>query len=1452
MKAYGIGVLLVLASVGGDCSDHDSGRDSTVVSVEPVRGRTTLDDEPVVRFGRGVDGARVATERGATARVVLDGGARLLLAESSKIGVTGEAAVTIETGKVWLDAPAGSPLELAIGDASLRLADTAVSIERSADGAASMYVVRGEASYRTRSTRGLVRAGETLALRGDTARTTPRELFVDWTGGLAEPGPRDVGRAEGVGTLEGRVPDQIGEARWPLVVRDMTVRVKVVGDLAVTEVEQVFFNPASETVEGIYRMRIPERAVLHRFAVDRDGRLVDGFIREKRQAQAAYEAQVYQGSTLDPALLEWEAPGAYQARIYPIRNGESRRILVRYSEWLERPDPNGARIYRYRMASSGGAPEIKELRIEADVAGAGADDVRASHGARREGGSVTLTRSDFTPRADFVLELSGEAEGQAAYRAEHAAPRRDPRAGPAPAEEESDYFYVPVTVGPWRLARERATGVDLVIVADLSGATDRAHLELGRTVIESLAAQLGPRDRVAVVAGDLTIRSLDGERAALGPANRARVTTLLERLARRRAGGATDLGAMLRDAAGLLDPAREGAVVYVGDGAPTVGELGAGPMLEALARLPRPLRAYGIGIGTDANLDLLEAITRGAGSAQRVTTRAEAADAALALVAHVSRPVLHRVEVELGTGVDRVYPRGATDVVLGDVLPVIGRVRGALPESIVVRGVFEGRRIEERVSLHVDTIDDGGDLRVRWATGRLDQLLATGAQRTEIADLGTRFGIITPFTSFYVPSAAELSQMGASAMPLRTDERLPLARPATTSPAVLFPFALLSGCSQRAEAPMPVGAATEPTAAPPPPPAEAREMAREEAEEPGAMGRADTSSATTRYAVTGAPAPTTPSTAAPSDAPTAQAQPAPAQGGLVDQEAQRPRAGESAGLADLGSLGYATGGGGRGTGNGYGAQNRAASAAEPAPELPARQRAAIDVRPSRGSSVGDLRANDAGGLDTTRDEDDREANLDRFAQTELERSLHGGRIAVPTPPPVVITIEHRATRCSDGSGLGLDAKKTLWRERLDRSGYANEWVGVYERAVRTCEAPTARDRRALLDLIVARAGSISSMLDVYRAFASVSPRLYLRRAILARVRTPGDLRLVRDAFGANATNHALVDGELAKATDDAGRIRVLRRLVARFDGDLELALRLLGLFESNGRRDDARRLADTLRAHPLADAGVRTAIGEMYLRFGDETEARRVFSEIVEFAPEDELARRRLGDLYRAHGWFDEAYRQYETLATIRPDDPTVFLLLAQAAAGAGRIDEALRLEQRVAETAWPGGATGTARTAILWSSARLAELRKAARARGDRERLRAYTAAMRRGGVLREASDVRATLVWSHPDADVQLWAAHPGLSMTRPTDIAPELGIEAFDVAEQESGTYRFEVRRSGRDALTRVQAKLVVVVREGERDERVEVFPIELTERVQTFPFELSGDAVRALPPVTGGAR
>ncbi len=151
--------------------------------------------------------------------------------------------------------------------------------------------MRGEASYvgcAEDEPRGTARAGERLSLTESCeVAVSPEALWVDWSGGLVRAGPTDPSAAPGMGTLEARVPDEVGQARWPLVIRRLDVQVRIVGELAITEVQQVFFNPASETVEGLYRVRVPERAVLERFAVDRDGQLVPGYVREEAQARAA-------------------------------------------------------------------------------------------------------------------------------------------------------------------------------------------------------------------------------------------------------------------------------------------------------------------------------------------------------------------------------------------------------------------------------------------------------------------------------------------------------------------------------------------------------------------------------------------------------------------------------------------------------------------------------------------------------------------------------------------------------------------------------------------------------------------------------------------------------------------------------------------------------------------------------------------------------------------------------------------------------------------------------------------------------------------------------------------------------------------------------------------------------------------------------------------------------------
>ena len=539
----------------------------------------------------------------------------------------------------------------------------------------------------------------------------------------------------------------------------MDLRVVIDGDQAITEVDEIFFNPAPEKVEGIYQFRTPEGAALSRFGVDRDGVVVWGRVKEKAAAAAQYQSNVYEGSTEDPALLEWDAPGVYRARLHPIGPGETRRVLVRYTQWLDRSGPRGERrLYVFPMAAEGNEaslPHIEFFGATFDLQRAQAREIRTGMRGVHKGSEVVVRAHDLVPRADLSLELFDE--GQTAtrvYRSPHVPdlevlPPDARNEAKTKAKDEKDYVLVPIRAVD---VPKVPGGLDLVIVVDASAATDASSLALSRATVGALLAHLGGDDRAVVWAGDASLRNVAAGWSGLQKVDenlRRKAATGLATIER---GGATDLGAMLAQAASQLDPKRRGAVIYIGDGKPTVGELAIADLRERLHKLARPVRIFGLGVGDTADMGILEGVARG-GFAERVTDGAGAARTALRLLETAERPAWLGVNIDLGTTVERVYPREMSTLVAGETVLVLGRLAGKVPAQVTVTTPAGPKTIR----LEPKTADDRGDLRGRWATGRLQQMLDEGTGRAAIVDLGVRYGVITPVTSWYVPTRKEMS-----------------------------------------------------------------------------------------------------------------------------------------------------------------------------------------------------------------------------------------------------------------------------------------------------------------------------------------------------------------------------------------------------------------------------------------------------------------------------------------------------------------------------------------------------------------------------------------------------------------------------------------------------------------------------------------------------------------------
>jgi Ca-activated chloride channel family protein len=463
-------------------------------------------------------------------------------------------------------------------------------------------------------------------------------------------------------------------------------------------------------------------------------------------------------------------------------------------------------------------------------------------------------------------------------------------------------------------------------------------------------------------------------------------------------------------------------------------------------------------------------------------------------------------------------------------------------------------------------------------------------------------------------------------------------------------------------------------------------------------------------------------------------------------------------------------------------------------------------------------------------------------------------------------VPHKASPCSGAAVVPFEERIGLWRERLGRVGGNPAAVAsVYRMALAACEAPTFRERSKLVALMLDAMPTVQGRVSLWRTmFKDLGVADALYRGILARVRTPQEMRDLHAALGLKTIDPGLLDKIIKEAKSPEERAKKLRGLVAQWPDDFSLALRLLDALEDAGDDAGARELGRALRSRPDADARVRTAVGELYLRLSAraddavkkaayEAEARRAFGEIVEFAPDDPVARRRLGDLLRSHGWYADAARQYETLARLAPDDTSVSLLLAAAAEGMGKLEEAIKWAEKGGAAGSPDAEASPAVTARAFAATYLAWGRLEAQKSGKKDeeqtlRARYLRVASTERGSEKAPRGARVSLTWSHPEFHPTLWTNALGTQMPAPEgDVT--LGIAQATLPLRDGA--RVEVRLEPEDvehaARLGAEAILTVAIGEGEDGETIVKLPIRFArDGARARVFAISKSDVREVQP------
>jgi len=755
-------LVVSLSLITSGCGDKPAPRStgSLASRVELAAGNVSV-KQPGGEWERAIaglllrHGTEVKVGPGDRALIRMDDGSAVFLRHGTTVKLEPEG-LTLVVGEAWLDAPTQDkePARYRAGDVSVSAAGAGLDLA-SAGGEVSVYVARGLAVVSAPGGRTEVQAGERATIKGKAApKVGPVSFWEDWTGGMADRSLRAGLGGAGSGRIYAIDRARPGSPPQELEVRSQDVRVLIREGIARTIVDQRFFNPGSSPVEGYYWFTIPEGAAVDRFALDVSGALIDGEVVERKQAAAAYEASIQQ--RVDPALLEWIDGRTFRARIFPIPAAGERRVVLSYLESL--PTVDHKVHYVYPMGGS--SPRVQEFALEVDLGEAGEGrQIATTADARIEGNGskVSMRRSGFKPQGDFLLEMGVvHPEPLRAFRVE---------------SNRNEAAYVALRYMPdvdW--AKVKKVPGHVVVVVDTSAGGDDADRQLRSDVAEAILRALSTSDRFALMAADLKPRILYPDKG-LAPADEANVGKALERLSSVARGGATDLGALYDVALKRLHGAPQPAVVYIGDGRPTVGELEgdllAGRVTRSMAG--SPARLFTIASGSNANHALLERLARiGGGWSYRVDVAQQAVQEALRFVGQLKTPTITDLKLDVGAGLDQAFSTVAGKVSRGQEVMLFARTHHPLPNKMKVTGKLGGVPFEKEYEVKTRSGAEHAYVPRLWARRYLTELLGTDREKNRgtIIRLGLDYSLMTPFTSFLVlESDAAYQQHGIQRRP---------------------------------------------------------------------------------------------------------------------------------------------------------------------------------------------------------------------------------------------------------------------------------------------------------------------------------------------------------------------------------------------------------------------------------------------------------------------------------------------------------------------------------------------------------------------------------------------------------------------------------------------------------------------------------------------------------------
>jgi len=541
------------------------------------------------------------------------------------------------------------------------------------------------------------------------------------------------------------------------------VKIEVTGMVAYARVIQEFENPGEEWLEGVYVFPLPDDAAVSHLTMDVGDRVIEGVIKERKEAKKVYTEARKEGKKA--SLLEQERPNIFMMSVANIGPHEVVKVELEFQQTvlldnglfsLRFPTVVSPRYIPGQMTAtsssfdefdlSGWAFATSEVpdapRISPPVVEPGQDpdnpvslEVILDPGftlaklqslyhavdinyINVEKAEIRLNSTWAVADQDFVLEWTHEKEKapQAALFAEE--------------KGDENFIYLMVMPPAEEVAKDYHIPREVIFVIDVSGSMDGPSIRQAKEALTFAVSRLQPEDRFNIITfNDIVGKFFNYPMTG----TKKHIQQALHFIKGLEATGGTEIEPALYEALdGGKNLNRIRQVIFLTDG--SVGN--EQHLFKIVRERLGDSRIFTVGIGSAPNSYFMRNIAgRGKGIFTYIGDVKEVQERMKELYTKLENPLFTDVRLSLSNQADvEMFPDPIPDLYLGEPVTLVAKTDD-VPEQFLLSGYYAGKYWEAEINSRKAGGSEG--ISILWARQKIKSLMDSldgGADKDEVRE----------------------------------------------------------------------------------------------------------------------------------------------------------------------------------------------------------------------------------------------------------------------------------------------------------------------------------------------------------------------------------------------------------------------------------------------------------------------------------------------------------------------------------------------------------------------------------------------------------------------------------------------------------------------------------------------------------------------------------------------